>query len=379
MNKLCLTFLLATLVWTLRAQDPSWGFENSLLWPQEKRDVAYRNIEKIYPTRTVSAGGNVKRLDPGAPLTLAVDVDAYIRDQCVAGLIVVHRGKVVLEKYARGYDAGGRWLSQSMAKSVTSILVGAAIHDHAIASLDDPVIKYLPEMKGSAYDGVNLRQVLTMTSGVKWNEDYTDKDSDVAQYGRQKPEDGIDPIVVYMRRLPREAPPGSKWVYKTGETHLIGVILTKAIGKPLANYLSEKIWGPYGMEHDAVWQVNQLGVEWSGCCMAVSLRDYARFGLFVLGGGKVQGKQVVDARYLKDATRTQVSTGRPDGSGYGFQWWTIGGIVYASGIFGQSLYIDSKHDLVMATSGNWPVATDREKLQPARLEFFKAVQAAVGK
>ena len=164
-----------------------------------------------------------------------------IRDQFAAGLIVLHRGKVVLEKYARGYDAGGRWLSQSMAKSVTSILVGAAIHDHAIASLDDPVIKYLPEMKGSAYDGVNLRQVLTMTSGVKWNEDYTDKDSDVAKYGRQLPENGIDPIVVYMRRLPREATPGEKWVYKTGETHLIGSDShTRAIGKPLADYLSEK-------------------------------------------------------------------------------------------------------------------------------------------
>ena len=372
--------LFMSLTGVLIAQDRSWRFENSLLWPQEKRDIAYRNIEKIYDTHTVSAGGSVKRLDAGPPLTLSIDVDAYMRGQYAAGLIVLLHGKVILEKYARGYDAAGRWLSQSMAKSVTSILVGTAIHDGKITSLEDPVIKYLPEMKGSAYDGVTLRQVLTMTSGVKWNEDYTDPNSDVSRYSSQRSEDGVAPIVAYMRKLPREAPPGTKWVYKTGETHLIGMILSRAIGKPLADYLSERIWRPYGMEHDAVWQVSTVGVEWSGCCMAVSLRDYARFGQFVLEGGKAQGKQVVDADYLAAATRKQVSTDRPEGTGYGFQWWTLDdGLFYASGIFGQSIYVDPKRALVMATSGNWPVATDRVKLQPARLEFFRTVQAAVGR
>jgi len=380
MKKRCLIVVLVSFACILQAQDRSWSSENSLLWPQERRDIAYRNIEKIYPVRTVPAGGTVKRLDAGQPLALGVNIDAYMRDQYAAGLIVLHHGKVVLEKYARGYDASGRWLSQSMAKSITSILVGAAIQDGAITSLDDPVIKYLPELKGSAYDGVTLSQTLTMTSGIKWNEDYTDKEADTAKYGRTEPEGGIDPTVVYMRKLPREAPPGTKWLYKTGETNLIGVILKKAIGKPLAEYLSEKIWRTYGMERDAVWQLNKAGMEWSGCCMAVSLRDYARFGQFVLEGGKAQGKQVVDPKYLEEATRKQASTGRPDGSGYGFQWWTLpDGSFYAVGIFGQSMFIDPKREVVMATSGNWPTATDREKLSPDRLLFFKAVQAAAGK
>src|SRR5580698_763466 len=125
------TLLLISIA-AVHAQDRSWGFENSLLWPQEKRDIAYRNIEKIYPTHTVAAGGPVRKLDPGEPLKLSIDIDAYMREQYAAGLMVLHHGKIVLEKYARGYTAEGRWISQSMAKSVTSTLVGAAIHDGAI-------------------------------------------------------------------------------------------------------------------------------------------------------------------------------------------------------------------------------------------------------
>ena len=277
-------------------EDPSWRRQSSLFWSSEKRELAYRNIEKIYPTNTVRAGKEVKPLELGTPLTIGIDLDAYVRDQYVAGLIILHRGKVVLEKYARGYNASGRWLSRSVAKSVTSMLVGAAIQDGLITSVEDPITNYLPDLKGSAYDGVTLRQVLTMTSGVKWNEDYTDPNSDVVKYGSKKPKAGLDLAVTYMRKLPREAPPGSKWAYKTGETHLIGAVLRKVTGKSLADYLSEKIWQPYGMEQDAVWQLSKSNTEMSGCCMAVSLRDYARFGQFVLKGGKARGKQVVPGK-----------------------------------------------------------------------------------
>ena len=377
MRKISLVAALACLTATVHGQDPSWRAESSLFWSSDKRDLAYRNIEKIYPTHTVRASTKVKKLEIGEPLAVGIDMEAYVREQHVAGLIILHRGKVVLEKYSRGYEASGRWLSQSVAKSVTSMLVGAAIQDGAISSVDDPITKYLPEMKGSAYDGVTMRQVLAMTSGVKWNEDYTDPNSDVAKYGRQEPEDGLDIAVAYMRKLPREAPPGTKWAYKTGETHLIGAVLRRATGKALADYLTEKIWQPYGMERDAVWQLNKSGTELSGCCMAVSLRDYARFGQFVIEGGRAQGKQVVPEKYLLEATRKQADIG-VEGRGYGFQWWTLDdGSFFAVGIFGQSIFIDSTRQLVIATSGNWPVATDRVKLQPARLEFFRTVQAAV--
>ena len=176
-----------------------------------------------------------------------------------AALLVVHDGKLRLERYGLGFDAAGRWTSFSMAKSVTSTLVGAAVKDGHIRSLDDKVSAYIPEMKGSAYDDVSIRQLLTMTSGVKWNEDYADPNSDVARFNKHKPEDGVDSLVSYLRRLPREAPAGTRWLYSTGETNLVGVLLGRATNKPLATYLSEKIWVPAGMEQPATWILSRSG------------------------------------------------------------------------------------------------------------------------
>ena len=146
--------------------------------------------------------------------------------------------------------------------------------------------RYIPDLAGGGYDGVTVRQLLTMTSGVKWNEDYTDPKSDVARMFSEPVPAGQDPTVAYMKKLPRETAPGTKWVYKTGETNLIGVLVERATKKTLADYLSEKMWKPWGMERDAFWMVNPAGHEVSGCCLSVSLRDYARMGLFALSGGK---------------------------------------------------------------------------------------------
>ena len=165
---------------------------------------------------------------------------------------------------------------------------------------------YIPELKGSAYDGVTIRQLLTMTSGVKWNEDYSDPHSDVAQAGAACLSPASIPIVSYMRRLPRADPPGTRWVYKTGETDLAGVLVSNAVGKPLADYLSEKIWAPYGMDEDAAWVEDVGGHERGGCCISMTLRDYARFGQFMLDGGRAGGVQVLPPGWVADATAEHV-------------------------------------------------------------------------
>jgi CubicO group peptidase (beta-lactamase class C family) len=354
---------------------------NVLFWTQDQRDAAFRAMETVpkVVVNKVAAGGTVYPLPQGKPLDLGSDVDAYMAKQRNAGLIIVQDGKIRFEKYALGYGATGRWTSFSVAKSFTSTLVGAAVKDGYIKSLDDKVTVYIPGLKGSAYDDVSVKQLLTMTSGVKWNEDYTDPKSDVALFNMQKPVVGEDITVSYMKTLPREAPAGSKWVYKTGETNLIGVLVSSATGKTLSAYLSEKVWKPFGMEQDAVWMLGATGHEISGCCMSASLKDYARFGQFILNGGVAGGKKVLPDDWLPSATTKQASIDLP-GRGYGYQWWTNDdGSFAAQGIFGQGIFIDPKRKLVIASNGNWPTATDPEGVGAAREAFYKSVQAAVDK
>lgn len=336
-----------------------------LFWSQAQRDANFPHMEKLFPGHIVKAGTKVRPLPEGKPLPLpAAEIDAYIAANNVAGLIVVQDGKIRLERYARGYSRDGRWTSFSVAKSFTSTLVGAAIRDGYIQSVDEPVTKYIPDLAGSGYDGVTIAQLLTMTSGVRWNEDYTDVKSDVARMFLEAVPAGQDPTVYYMKNLPRETAPGSKWVYKTGETNLIGVLVQRATGKPLATYLSEKIWKPWGMEADAFWMVGPSGHEVSGCCLSVSLRDYARMGMFALSGGK----GVVPTGWFAEATQSHADIGEP-GYGYGYQWWTYPqGRFGAVGIFGQVIRIDPKTRTVVVMSSAWPKATDRA-LQHAREVF----------
>lgn len=350
-----------------------------LFWNDAQRDAGFRMLDGLpwlVDSRTIARGGSVHPLPAGQQLALDVDLDRYFAQQRVAGLVVLVDGQVVLERYGLGFGPEGRWTSFSVAKSLTSTLVGAALQDGSIRSLDDKVSAYVPDLVGSVYDDVTVRQLLTMTSGVGWNEDYADPASDVARFNAHVPEDGVDATVSYMRQLHRVAPPGEQWAYKTGETNLIGVLVSSATGRPLADYLSEKIWAPFGMEQDATWLLGSTGHEISGCCIQASTRDMARFGLFVLGGGRIGDVQVVPEDWFAQATTEQADIGEP-GRGYGFQWWTYDdGTFAAQGIFGQGIFIDPARQLVIATNGNWPVASARDYWL-GREGFYRAVQSAV--
>ena len=356
---------------------------NVLFWTQDQRDNAFHQMEVLAPTHTIEAGDNIRAMEQGTPLpgTFAVDgkpmsIDDYMAAQRAAGLVILQGGKIRLEEYRMDSDKDDRWTSFSVAKSLVSTLVGAAIKDGFIKSIDDPLINYIPELKGSGYDGVTVKQLLTMTSGVKWNEDYADKNSDVAQFNLTKSKDGVDPIILYMKTLKSEAEPGTRWQYNTGETNLIGVLVAKATGKTLSEYLSEKIWKPYGMEKDAVWMLNDGGREIGGCCISATVRDFALFGQFAMEGGKIGDVSVVPDGWFEQAGLKQADIAIP-GRGYGYQWWTYDdGSFAGQGIFGQGIFIDPKRKLVIASNGNWPSATP-DDLGEQRRAFYKAVQAAV--
>lgn len=331
-----------------------------LSWNVAQRDAGFRAMDRLSflaKSNTIAPSANPLPLPEGKPLVIP-GVEAFMKSQRTAGLVIVVDGKVRFERYGLGFDAQGRWTSFSVAKSFTSTLVGAALKDGAIRSLDDKVSAYIPGLKGSAYDDVSVAQLLTMSSGVRWNEDYEDPQSDVARFNRAKPAGDMDATVSYMRTLPRAHAPGTVWHYNTGETNLIGVLVSSATGKTLSAYLQEKVWQPAGMEAPATWLLGKSGHEIGGCCLQAATRDYARFGLFVLAGGKAQdGRPIVPEDWFARATTKQIDIARP-GRGYGFQWWTYDdGSFAAQGIFGQGIFIDPKHKLVIASNADWPRAS----------------------
>ncbi|WP_200380387.1 serine hydrolase domain-containing protein, partial [Rubrivivax gelatinosus] len=357
-----------------------------LFWSFEKQKAAYPHMEDEFPARLVRRGGPVAPLPVAdKPLDLSFSfggqtwtIADYMLRNRAAGLLVLKDGQVVLERYGLGQTAQKRWTSFSVAKSFSSTLVGAAILDGRIKHLDDPVTAYLPALEGSGYEGVSVRQLLNMTSGVRWNEDYSDPESDVARFASEPSVDGSDPVVSYMARLPREAAPGTRWVYKTGETSLVGSLLRAATGKPLSDYLSEKLWQPLGMEGDAYWMVDASGGEMAGCCLSATLRDYGRFALFFMRGARLaNGQAVVPDGWVQQATTTthEAAEALQGRAGYGYQWWTTRGKAYrAAGIFGQGIWMDPELDLVVVTQSAWPGATDAPSAQ-ARQALIDAITA----
>ncbi|MFT4025653.1 MAG: serine hydrolase domain-containing protein [Novosphingobium sp.] len=289
----------------------------------------------------------------------------------ITGAVVLKDGEIVYENYALGRRRSDQWLSFSVAKSVTSLLAGAAVQDGKIGSLNDRVVAYLPELRGSAYDAVTVRQLLSMTSGVKWSEAYGDPQSDVVKIKQWRGDPGMPPVVSYMRRLPRVAPPGQVFAYKTGETDLAGALISRAVGMNLADYLSRKIWGPYGMEGEAAWLTDGGSLERGGCCLNMLLRDYARLGQFVLDGGRAGGRQVIAPGYLAASTTNQLPGA--DDHRYGYFWWVHpDGSYSAQGIFGQLIRISPRHRLVVAiNSAWWPDPVD-----PKGVEAWEAIFAA---
>jgi CubicO group peptidase (beta-lactamase class C family) len=349
-----------------------------LMWTPEQQAFGYKNMEKIAPVRVIKRGKTVHPLPLASvqidPTFTAGDksynTESYMRKFRASGVLVIKNGKIVLERYGLGRGANDRWTSFSVAKSVTSTLIGAAIQDGKIKSLDDRVSQYISELKGSAYDEVTVRQLITMTSGVKWNESYTDPNSDVAKVGLSVLEPGVNPVVSYMRRLPREAAPGAKFVYKTGETDLAGILVSNAVGEPLAQYLSDKVWRPYGMEQDGIWVEDVAGHERGGCCISMTLRDYGRMGQFMLDHGVAAGQPVVPAGWTEDATARHVAD-----PPYGYFWWIVSGGYEAEGIFGQTLSVFPQDHLVVVINSAWPAAWSQD-IDAVRKKYLAALRAA---
>ncbi len=343
-----------------------------LLWTVTERNQRFAHMDHYFPVHAVRRGGATRALLHDVPLGSGM-ITTYMHNEHLAGVLVLEDGRIRAEQYALGLTPTGRWTSFSVTKAITDILAGAALYMGTVHSLDDDVVRYLPEMRGSAYDGVTVRQLMTMTSGVRWNESYTTPDADNVRLYSTATAPGLDPVTEYMHRLPRAVPPGTRWLYSTGETDLLGVLLRRATGQTLAQQLSHAVWQRAGMDRDATWIATATGIdgeEFGGSGISATLRDYGRFGLWVLEGGH----GAVPRGWLAQATRPQVQAGNVS---YGYGWWPQpDGSFAALGIFGQSILIDPKRQLVIVTLGNSTEPTSPAQAA-ARNAFWTGIKADV--
>ena len=324
-----------------------------LFWNTEQKLEGFGNIKEILPTRQVSKSqnfypfrydlldlSNLKYKFKGKEFSL----EDFIQTFNIAGLIVIRDGVILYESYDFGNDETTKWVSFSVTKSVTSMLLGAAIKDGHIKSVEDKVTIYLPQLLNSNYKDVSIKQVLQMSSGIDWNEDYEDPLSDVNIAGALNSLN----LYQYLNNLNKKSSAGNTFNYNTGETNLIGGIVRAAIGNNLSNYLEKKIWKPFGMEFNAYWVIDtDYEQELGGCCLSATLRDYARLGMFAMNNGKLNnGVEILPKNWMKDST-----TPSRNNSYYGYQWWLDGPAYqsfYADGIFGQFIWIDPVSKTVVA-------------------------------
>ncbi|NKX44042.1 serine hydrolase domain-containing protein [Roseicyclus persicicus] len=314
----------------------------------------FSHMDRAFLTVRVPRGdGPVSPLPQGPEATLPADVADWIAARNVTALVVLQDGQIVHESYHLGTGAEDRRISWSVAKSFLSALLGTLVADGTIPDLDAPVTDYAPGLAGSAYDGATIRNVLQMASGVEFDEDYLDYDSDINRMGREIALGGtLDGFTAGLQA--RAAAPGAAWQYVSIDTHVIGMVIRGATGRDIPALLSERIIAPLGLEAEPYYLSDGEGVAFVLGGLNMTTRDYARFGQMVAQDGVWQGTRLLPAGWVAESTAPTAPTA-PGEIGYGYQWWIpVGagpGQVMARGIYGQYIYIDAPRGVVIATNG----------------------------
>src|SRR5881409_356934 len=325
---------------------------------------SHSQLDQLFEARTVRRADRPSPLGraPSEPVIqyyyqgAAADLDRYLSRNPATGLLVARGDTILIERYQYGRNDRHRFTSWSMAKTVTSMLVGIAIAEGRIRSVDDPAAVYVPALAGTEYGRTSLRHLLQMSSGVRFVEEYSGRD-DVARLSadtfRQVGSGGVEAVTPYDQRV---LPAGAKFSYASVETQVLGLVLRNAVGRPVADYLSEKIWQPMGAEADATWLVDRTGQEATYCCINAVLRDYARLGLLLAHDGNWRGRQIIPSAWIAEATRVRPEQGhvKPGVAtpffGYGYQTWIFPGerpMFALLGVRGQTIMVDPTSRLVM--------------------------------
>lgn len=349
------------------------------LFKEGKIIANFSGMNKAFLSVDVPRGdGPVTALPKGAPIALQPETQQWIKDRTVTALVVLKDGALVHESYYQGTGPDDLRISWSVAKSYISALFGVLLEEGAIASIDDPVTKYAPALKGGAYDGATIRNILNMASGVTFDEDYLDQSSDINKMGRVlalgKSMDGFAAEISETF-----VAPGTDWQYVSIDTHIISMVIRGATGGEIAPLLSEKIIKPMGVEASPYYLTDGNGVAFVLGGLNLRTRDYARMGQMFLQNGAYNGKQIVPANWV--AASTVPSAPTEDGEfGYGYQWWMPkdgrSGEFLARGIYGQYIYINRPLGVVIASN-----AADRkfreEGVSDYNIEIFRKIAEGI--
>ena len=357
-------------------------------------DENFRSFYKTYPSVRIERGAEVSDL-PKAERPLPETyvsggetrtIADWIEQSQTTGLLVIKDGVIVHEEYRRGNSAQTQSIAMSVSKSTISFLIGNAVADGLI-KLDDPVEKYAPLLAEGGYKGVKVKNVLQMASGVGFNEDYGDLNSDVVRYIIQILTGSVDDFTAHLKN---ERPQGTVNRYVSADTQVLGMVLEGATGKPLPDYFKERLWSRLGPEADAYWLVDQKKETIAAGGLNVVLRDYARFGLLYLNEGRNwKGEQIVPAVWVHASVTPDapyLMPGREDAAagvpfGYGYQWWIPGkpqGDFSAIGIYGQFIYVNPARKVVIAkTSAYVDYNNSGNAMEYATIDAFQAIANAL--
>lgn len=354
-------------------------FENFRTWCKQYPNTNLNHNDQIYqlpnhyrelPETYVYEGKNIK-------------VSEWIKRTDTTGIIVIKDGNVVFENYYHGNNKLSHAIVFSVSKSFVSFLIGVALEEGKIESLHDPVDKYVPDLKGSGYEGVSIKNVLQMSSGIKFTEDYHDLKSDIARLAAAVSVGSLDKFIASLKN---ERTPGSYNKYVSADTQVLSMVLKEATNKSLTDYMQEKLWSQLGAEHNAEWLTDKYGTEMALGGLNVTIRDLARFGLLYLNKGQnFKGEQLVSSDWIEasvtpDAPHLMPGRDNPNSEwilGYGYQWWIPEipeGDYAAIGIYGQFIYVHPEFNVVIAkTSAYADYENTWEEMELESLHVFRSI------
>lgn len=334
----------------------------------------------IYPLKSAKTPFVLNYRYKGKTYTL----DDYFKRNQVLGFLVIKDDQIITERYFNGASRHSRFLSNSMQKSFISTLIGIAIEEGKINSINDPITQYLSELANSGFKNVTIKNLLTMTSAIDESENYKDKNSGIYPFADALIH-GAESLSTYLTKLKAktDVKPGTVFDYESVNSQVLGMLLERVTGMSLSEYTQEKIWQKIGAERDAfLFRSAKQPEQCAFGCLAATLRDYARFGLMMMNKGSLAGKRVVNADWVKEATRSHIDVirnGKVD-EGYGYQWWVPAnnkmGIFAALGVYGQIIFVDPVHHIVIVEASAWPGDYKQDQWREM-LTVLKAVTAKI--